>query len=219
MNNMQNYLSPVGYDSTRVTRPVLSEGIDDGDRIILLRPRNESEDNRAAEAIDDIKRMIRQINPDVTVDICEITHNSFPVAVLECSDLITEIEDRLIVNFGGGPREVYLPVATAVLTHPDAVSKALQFSDLDGSVQEIPIPQITGSLPDQIIVTLNAIISQDGRIGIPELADQLDKSKSTVSRHIQELEKHDAVEAEMHGKTKTVQATFSGKLRARMARS
>ena len=35
---MTTYLSPIGYDSARVTRPVLSEGIDRGDTVVLLQP-------------------------------------------------------------------------------------------------------------------------------------------------------------------------------------
>jgi len=56
---MTIYLSPVGYDSTRVTRPILSEGINDGDRIVLLRPEGPDNDARALEAIEDIERMVK----------------------------------------------------------------------------------------------------------------------------------------------------------------
>jgi DNA-binding MarR family transcriptional regulator len=56
----------------------------------------------------------------------------------------------------------------------------------------------------------------DAGIGIPDLADRVDKAKSTVSRHIRELEEAGAVRTEIHGKTKVIIPTVSGKLRARM---
>lgn len=213
---MTVYVSPVGYDSTRVTRPVLSEGIDDGDRIILLRPAGQEDDTRAAEAIDDIERMVKQVQPDVMVATETVPPDDFQEAVLACSTLLTDVRDDLVINFGGGPREVYLSMAVATLAHPDAVDKSLQFSDLDGSVKEIPMPQIIGAFPASTIETLGVIIESDSGIGIPDLADELDRAKSTVSRHIKQLEDADAVTSEMHGKTKYVDATFTGELRYHM---
>lgn len=210
------YVSPIGYDSTRVTRPVLSEGIDDGDRILLLRPADDQADPRAQEAIDDIERMVTQVQPQISVETRYVTHDEFETAVVECSDLITEITDSLVVNLGGGPREIYLPLVTAILAHPDATEKVLQFSDLDGSVRQILLPRITGGVSQPALETLRSVVMTDAGIGIPDLAGRVDKAKSTVSRHIRELEEADAVRTEMHGKTKVVTPTVSGKLRARM---
>jgi CRISPR-associated protein Csa3 len=213
---MNTYLSPIGYDSTRVTRPVLSEGIDKGDQVILLRPAGNENDDRAMEAIEDVKRIINQIHPDVNVTKCMIPIGSSQVAVLECSELIINLDGKLVVNFGGGPRELYLPLVTATLAHPDSVDKTLQFNDLDGSVGEILLPRITGDIPDSAADTLDTIVENQSGIGIPELTKELNTAKSTVSRHIRQLEKADAVTAEMHGKTKYVKPTFSGKLRSQM---
>jgi CRISPR-associated protein Csa3 len=213
---MTVYISPVGYDSTRVTRPILSEGINDGDRIVLLRPAGQDDDTRAAEAINDIERMVKQVQPNVTVVTETIPPEDFQAAVLACSTLLTNVDDDLVINFGGGPREVYLAVAIATLAHPDAVDKTLQFSDLDGNVEEISLPRIVGTLPESTIETLGVIVKSDAGIGIPDLADTLDRAKSTVSRHIRQLEDADAVTSEMHGKTKYVNATFTGELRHRM---
>lgn len=213
---MNTYLSPIGYDSTRVTRPVLSEGIDEGDQIILLRPANDEDDNRAMEAIEDVKRIIDQIHPDMNVVKRTISLDSSQTAVLECSELIIGVNDYLVVNFGGGPRELYLPLVTATLAHLDSVDKTLQFSDLDGSVEEISLPRITGDIPDSAAGTLDAIVENQSGIGIPELTEKINTAKSTVSRHVRQLEDVDAVAAEMHGKTKHVKPTFSGKLRSQM---
>ncbi|WEL18870.1 CRISPR-associated DNA-binding Csa3 [Halorhabdus sp. SVX81] len=212
---MTVYISPIGYDSTRITRPILSEGINDGDQIILLRPVGHGDDTRAQEAIEDIERMVNQVQPEVSVTKRTVPPDDFQAAVLECSALIRDIRDELIINFGGGPREVYLAVAIATLVHPGAVDKSLQFSDIDGSVEEISMPRIVGTPPGPTMETLKAIIQHGSEIGIPELANDLDKAKSTVSRHIRQLENVDAVKSEMHGKTKYVTPTFSGKLLCR----
>ncbi|WP_302081064.1 winged helix-turn-helix transcriptional regulator [Salinibaculum rarum] len=130
--------------------------------------------------------------------------------------MIIENEGELVINFGGGPRELYLAIGTATLAHPDSVDKTLQFSDLDGSVEEIPLPQITGAIPESATETLDAVVRNESAIGIPELAEELNRAKSTISRHVRQLEAANVVTAEMRGKTKYVKSTFSGELRSQM---
>lgn len=182
---------------------MLSEGVDSGDRIILLSPIREGDDKRASEAIADVKRMIQQVQPKIEVRTHSIAHDDFEVAVLECSGLITGISESIVINFGGGPRDVYLAFATAVLAHPDAVDKTLQFSDLDGSVQSITLSRIVDRFSDSVLDTLEAIVASDTGLGIPDLANRIGRAKSTVSRHVRQLETANAVETEMHGKNET----------------
>lgn len=210
------FISPIGYDSTRITRPILSEGVNDDDAIELLRPDTEDEDKRAVEAIADIERMIQQVQPEVSVRTHHITHREFSTAVLECSDMITSSSDDIVINLGGGPREIYLALVTATLAHLESISKTLQFSDLDGSVFEITLPMIVGGVPNSALETLHVIVENESGISIPALSERLGMAKSSVSRHVQQLEAIEAVSAEMQGKTKVVEPTFSGRLRARM---
>lgn len=115
--------------------------------------------------------MVKQVQPDVKVATETVPPDDFQAAILACSALLTDIGDDLVINFGGGPREVYLAVAVATLAHLDAVVKSLQFSDLDGSVKEIPLPRIIGTLLKLADETLSVIVESDSGIGIPDLAD------------------------------------------------
>lgn len=184
--------------------------------MLLLRPADDKADSRAQEAVDDLERMVTQVQPQVSVENRYVTHDEFETAVVECSDIITKITDSLVVNLGGGPREIYLPLVTAILAHPNATKKVLQFSDLDDSVRQIELPRITGGVSQPALETRRSVVMTDAGIGIPDLADRVDKAKSTVSRHIRELEEAGAVRTEIHGKTKVIIPTVSGKLRARM---
>ena len=213
---MRTYVSPIGYNSTSVVRPVLSRGLDSGDEILLLRPRTEADDQRAEEAIADVERLLTEIEPDVSLSVERLPHDDFADAVLECSDLITGIDGDVVVNFAGGPRDVLVPLTTAALAHTENIAAALSFSDIDGSVRDVPLPVLTSELPKQAKPTFLTISKADDRVSIPTITDDTGLSKSSVTRHVQMLETAGLVRTEKHGKTKIVELTFSGRLRGKL---
>lgn len=216
---MRTYVSPLGYDSKRVTRPVLSNGLDTDDALVLLRPRTESDDNRAKQAVTDVEQMVSQIEPDVTISVESVPHEDFDAAVLRCSDVLQAADGTVVVNFGGGARDVFLPFATAALTHTDAVDVVLSFSDIDGEVRPLQLPALTASVPSNTWNTLDAIDGLDGTASIPALTDETDLAKSTVTRHVNELEDVGVVSTRQEGKTKHVELAITGKLQLRANQS
>src|SRR6056297_1219036 len=112
---MRTYVSPIGFNSTSVTRPVLSYGVDTDDRVVVIRPEEETDDSRAEEAIADVCRLLTEIEPAVSLSTERVPHDDFETAVLHCRDLLRAVEGELIVNLGGGARDVLVPFITAVL--------------------------------------------------------------------------------------------------------
>lgn len=208
---MRTYLSPIGYNSTSVTRPLLSRGIDTGDTIVLVRPDVE-DDSRATEAIEDVERLIREIEPDINLETERIPHDDFEAAVLQCSDLFQAAEGERIVTLGGGARDVLLPFAIAAIVHVRLLDAALFFSDIDGTVEEWTLPKLSASVQESSRTTLRAIVNEGGEISIPELTARSDRSKSTITRHVSNLEAEQFVETKTEGKTKYVWSTLSGQL-------
>lgn len=209
---MRTYISPIGYNSTTVTRPVLSRGVDTGDAVVLLRPRAESDDSRAEEAIADVERMLAEIEPDISTTIERIAHDDFRTAVLECSDVLRAAEGDLIVNLGGGAREVLLPFTIAAVAHARLVDTALSFGDVDGTVREWRLPALTAAPSERERETLAAIAALNDEASIPDLTDYIGVSKSTVTRHVDELEQIGAVDTWRDGKTKHTCLTLTGEL-------
>lgn len=213
---MRTYLSPIGYNSTSVTRPVLSNGVDTGDTIVLLRPDVE-DDARANEAISDVERLVQEIEPDVDVVTERIPHQEFQEAVLRCSDCIQAAEGRRIVTLGGGARDILVPFVIAAITHVELLDAALFFSDIDGTVSEWSLPRLTATVEGTTRDTLRWIAEKPDGTSIPELTELTGQSKSTVTRHVAQLEERDVVETWTEGKTKYVQSTLSGELLLRTA--
>jgi len=208
---MRTYISAIGFNSTSVTRPLLSHGIDPGDEVVLIRPTQEP-DPRAAEAVGDVERLLQEIEPDVDLTIEQIVHDNFSTAVLECSDLIRAAKGDRIVSLGGGARDVLIPFTIAAITHTQLLSTVFFFSDLDGSIREWSLPRLTASIQDTTVPTLKAIVDAGDGISVPELTDQSGNSKSTITRHVTALATANAIETWTEGKIKFARPTLTGRL-------
>jgi len=208
---MRTYLSAIGFNSTSVTRPILSHGVDTGDEVVLIRP-NQVPDSRAEEAIEDVERLLQEIEPEISLTTEQISHGDFETALLESSDLIRAAEGDRIVSLGGGARDVLLPFAIAATTHVRLLDTVLFFSDLDGPVQEWSLPRLTAAIQETTAATLQIIVDTADGISVPELTDRTGVSKSTVTRHVTALANKGAIETWTDGKTKYAQATITGRL-------
>lgn len=209
---MRSYIAPIGYDSTRVTRPVLSQGIGRDTHINLLVPTTTTDDSRSAQAIDDVHRMIEQIEPEVNIETSEIPHDDFEAAIESCGLIIDTAAGEVVVIFGGGARDIFLPLTIAALSRTQQIHASYQFSDIDGEVRERALPDITANVPGQTDLTLKTIDKFDTPISLTEITEAMDFSKSTITRHVKRLERQGLVTSETHGKTKVVKLTTTGRI-------
>ncbi|SEM00404.1 CRISPR-associated CARF protein Csa3 [Haloferax larsenii] len=207
---MRTYVSTIGYYDTRVVRPVLDHGLTAGDKIVLLRPYNDDADGDSAVA--DVKRIFSELGPDVEVVVEEITYDDFQTAVVECVAVLRAASGDTIANFGGGPREIFLPFSIAALVMTDQLDTVLQFTDIDEDVIELTLPELLAAPPAKTTPTLKAISDVGGTSTLPALAEQSGQSRSTVGRHLDELDACGAVTTAKHGKTRHVELTLGGRL-------
>ena len=213
---MRTFISPIGFNSTSITRPVLSHGVDTGDAVVLLRPHQETLDDRAKEARADVERLLTEIEPDVSLQTHKITYDDFHAAVIECSDIITDSEPERIVNLGGGARDVFLPLTVAAITHANVIDAVFTFSDIDGTVRNPPLPNLSVQPAESTHQTLEAIVESEAELSVTQLSDVLGVSKSTITRHLNQLEEVGAVSTRQEGKTKSATSTLSGELLVRI---
>jgi CRISPR-associated protein Csa3 len=210
---MRTYVSPIGWNSTSVTRPVLDHGIGPDDRVVLLRPRVETDDSRAEAAITDVERLLREIEPTVDLAVERLAHDEYAAAVRDCLDVLQAAEGDRIVNLGGGARDVLLPLVTAALASADRIDTVLFFSDIDGAVRELTLPVLTAAPSASALDTLATIAENGGEMSIPELTAAADASKSTITRHVADLEDGNLVETWREGKVKCVRTVLAGEVR------
>ncbi len=208
---MRTYVSTLGYHGERVTRPVVKRGLDPGDEVVVVRPDDDG-DGRAAEAIDHVRTFLAEVERDVSIAVERVDTDGFEAAVLECSDVLRSAEGELVVNLGGGAREVFLPLTIATVMHAPLVDEALQYRDVDQQVRSWRVPDLTASVPESGWFVLEILDDAGGQCTVPELTRRSDNSKSTVARWVSELDDRGLVETDRDGKTKVVTASFTARL-------
>jgi len=194
-------------------RPILDNGLDADDVVVLLRPRGDTSE-RAKSAIQDVNQTINELGPGSEVVVEKISYETFEAAVLECVDILDAAEGTVVLNFDGGPREIFLPLTVAAIARPEIVDLTLQFRDIDEEIETIEIPNLMSRPSTATLDTLRHLVSIDESTTLPGIADETDKSRSTIGRHLDALESDGAVETWMEGKTRHVTSTLAGQLHA-----
>ena len=214
---MRTYLSPIGYDTRRVTRPVVSRGLGPDDTVVLLRPATETDTERADRAITDVEQLLQEIEPAASHRVERVSTAGFEKTVRECTEILDSIpeENELIVSLGGGARDILLPLTVASSAMADTIDQLLFFSDIDQEVREGSVPPLSAHVPERARATFQCILGSDGMVSLSTIADSTDQSKSTVIRHVKDLESAGVVEADTSEKAKRVRLSFTGELLAR----
>lgn len=207
---MRTYLAPLGFDSRRVVRPVLSEGLDESDRVILLQPAKSSD--QSEDAFEEVADVLTQVVPDLELESEQLPYTDFVETTLLCTDLMQAAEGETIVVLGGGAREILLPLTVATFSNENYIDTILQVGDIDSSVRRIPQLNLRGNISNAEATLLADLTALDTPLSISEIATELEKSKSTVARHIDSLESEGFVQTTKEGRTKTVEQTDSGRI-------
>lgn len=214
---MRTYISPIGFDTRRITRPLITQGIAGDDKIVLLRPDTDPVPDQAQQAVADIEQFLQEVEPGCEMDVQPVVTESVEETTLECIDTIDSVpEERVcIVSLSGGARDILLPLTIASLLKTNAIESTLFFSDIDNSVTEWPLPDLTTTVPSRAEETFQVIADVDDWITLSSVTDRTEYSKSTVIRHVNDLEAAGLILADTSSKAKRVQLTFTGQLFAR----
>lgn len=207
---MRTYLAPLGFDSRRVVRPVLSEGLDESDRVVLLQPAKSSD--QSEDAFEEVADVLTQVVSDLELESEQLPYTDFVETTLLCTDLIQAAEGETIVVLGGGAREILLPLTVATFSNENYIDTILQVGDIDSSVRRIPQLNLRGNISNAETTLLADLTDLDTPLSISEIATELEKSKSTVARHVDSLESEGFVQTTKEGRTKTVEQTDSGRV-------
>ncbi|EMA11782.1 CRISPR-associated HTH regulatory protein, Csa3 family [Haloarcula vallismortis] len=207
---MRTYLAPLGFDSRRVVRPVLSEGLDESDRVVLLQPAKSSD--QSEDAFEEVADVLTQVVSDLKLESEQLPYTDFVETTLLCTDLIQAAEGETIVVLGGGAREILLPLTVATFSNENYIDTILQVGDIDSSVRRIPQLNLRGNISNAETTLLADLTALDTPLSISEIATELEKSKSTVARHVDSLESEGFVQTTKEGRTKTVEQTDSGRI-------
>ena len=207
---MRTYLAPLGFDSRRVVRPVLSEGLDESDRVVLLQPANGSD--QSEDAYEELEDVLTQVVPDLKLESEHLPYADFVETTLLCADFMQAAEGETIVVLGGGAREILFPLTVATFSNEKHIDTVLQVGDIDSSVRRLPRLNLRGNISDAEAALLGDLNDLERPLSISDIATELDKSKSTIARHIDSLESENFVRTTKEGRTKMVEITDSARI-------
>jgi len=207
---MRTYIAPLGFDSRRVVRPVLSEGLGDEDDVVLLQPSNNSD--RGNDAYQEVEDVLTQVVPDLSLHTEYLPYTDFVESVLYCIDLIRSASGEAIVILGGGARELLFPLVVATFSSEKHIDTVLQVGDIDNSVRRLPEINLRGKATDAETKLLSELLTLNKHLSITDIASEFDKSKSTIARHVTSLAEEGFVKTESDGRAKTVMVTDCGRI-------
>jgi CRISPR-associated protein Csa3 len=207
---MKTYISLSGFDSSQIISLIVKYGVEGKDRIILIRPKVEP-DTRGEMTVQAIRDLSRQIDSSIDLQIHRVDHRDFEGMVISLKALLEKAEGQVIANLSGGPREIFLAFTIACLSSSGKITKTTSYSDIDRSLHEVALPNITAVLEDRQKRILKDV-SDSQPTNITDIAERLSVSESTVSRQVARLAELGALHVLARGKTKEVRITLTGKI-------
>jgi CRISPR-associated protein Csa3 len=207
---MKTYVTLSGFDSSQIVSLIVKYGIEGKDRIILIRPEVEL-DTRGELTVQAIRDLSRQIDSSIDLQIHRVNHRDFEGMVISLRALLENAEGQIIANLSGGPREIFLAFTIACLSQSEKIFKTTNYSDIERSLHEITLPNITAVLEDRQKRILKDV-SESQPTNITDIAMRLSVSESTVSRQVARLAELGALDVLTRGKTKDVRITLTGKI-------
>ncbi len=205
---MKTYISLSGFDTSQILSLIIKYGIEKNDRIILIRPMNET-DKRGDATVQAVQSLSQQIDSNINVEIHRVEHRNFDEMVLSLVNLIKNTPGKIITNISGGPREIFLAFTIACLSQSHRVHKCTNYSDIDRVMNEITLPSIMVGIDEKLTPILN-FIYENKPTTITEIANKMNVSESTVSRQVNKLLEYKAVDVTLKGKTKLIQISLTG---------
>jgi CRISPR-associated protein Csa3 len=131
--------------------------------------------------------------------------------VVSLKALLEKAEGQIIANLSGGLREIFLTFTLACLSQSGKIFKTTNYSDIQRSLHEVTLPNITAILED-LQKRILKDVSMNQPTTITDIAKRLSFSESTISRQVTRLAELGALHLVQKGKTKEVHITLTGKI-------
>jgi len=215
---MTRFVSTLGFSGHRVTRPIIARGLTAGDEVVLVSPeqRESTAQERTEEALRDAEETLGGVVHRLDVSHQQIDITDFSVTTDRISELLTDAPSP-VVCLGAGATDILMPMAFAALAHFDYIEDVMLFSDLERGGIDPWTPNLMAHIPGRTMDVFRILARRmdDSPVTVSEIAEQVDRSISTVSRHVDALANEGLVQKHRDEQSKKVMLTTLGRLFAR----
>jgi len=212
---MQRFVSPIGFSSNLVTRPIIANGISSGDKVEILRLEqpDEGDDDQAQNAIDNVRSTLSGVVSNFELEVIMLSEFELAAVVDRCSQVIMDGPPP-VVCLGAGATDVHVPMLLAAIAHNDYVAATMMYSDLRSTTRKVNLPPLTADLPGRTIETFEALgaADPDTLVSLAEIAAVTDVSRTTVGRHVHALADRGFIETATRNKELVARLTVFGRL-------
>ncbi len=212
---MKTIITPLGFDTSQILSFIAKDGIGKGDRIIILRPEEDEGEMRGQKAFHDMRNIVARISQDIEMEKIVLDTKDFPGMIREISSLLVEAKDEVVVNLSGGVRSVLVALTVCSVFFNQKISRTYNFEELEREMVRIELPYVFFDLTKNEKRMIKALM-KGGPMFYRELTEELDLSKSTISRLSAVLEDMRAVRLEEVGKEIRVHLSITGELMNRI---
>ena len=208
---MKTIITPLGFDTTQIVTLINEVKVEKGDRVVIIRPNESTEEKRGDRAYSTTKELLNNISTEITIEKIVLDTRNFQNMILELSNIIETAEDKIVVNLSGGVRSILVALTTAAIFHHDKIDRICNYGRIGNYMREIELPYVKIDLTENENTLLHTVKKQ-GPITYNELVKELGFSKSTVSRLSNILEDKSLVKINEKGKEKEVEISLTGRL-------
>lgn len=208
---MKTIITPLGFETTPIVSFIAKDGIEKGDKVIVIRPKESPDEKRGGRAYNESKKLLQSISSDIKMEKVVLDTKDFEGMILKISKIINDIEGEIVVNLSGGVRSILVALTSASVFYNQKIDRFYNHDIIENTMKQVNIPYVHTDLTENEMNLLKTVV-KEGPIFYNELVEILDISKSTVSRLSNLLQNKNLLKIDEKYKQMEVSASLTGKL-------
>jgi len=177
-----------GFDLSGVFRAYSEYSLKRGDLIVLVLPEPVSPRNESAvKDVESFLSGLKSKGVDIDKEVLGVDANDIGSIVEDIGEIIKEQKYQYYLEATGGIRSVCVAFTILGIIFKDKIEFFRTINEANGYITEVSLPTCASDISSTKRKILYLLKKQSG-LTTKDLANELDKNVSTISRHLSELE-------------------------------
>ncbi|MFW6142498.1 MAG: CRISPR-associated CARF protein Csa3 [Candidatus Saliniplasma sp.] len=204
-------ITPLGFDTSQIISFIVKDGIGKNDKLIILRPEERPDEKRGERAYDEVKKTVSNFSSETEIEKKILDTKNFEETILDISNILKDEKGEIVINLSGGVRTIIIALTACSVFFNHKITRLYNYEKIDRDLKQIELPYGSQELTDNEKMILQTVVQKGPKV-YNELIEELDLSRSTVSRLSNILKEKHLVQTETIEKQTNVIPTLTGKL-------
>jgi CRISPR locus-related DNA-binding protein len=187
-----------GFDVGIVMRTLSDYSLRSGDSIVLVVPDDDSE--KKISSIKEVEKFVSTLAErglSLSLKIMEVDDQNIEESVMKiCEYMLSHPDNEFYLEASGGVRSICTAITITAMLMGNMVKSFATLSEAASKKMFVDVPPYDNTLSDAKMVLLGLLSKP---LTIKEISSRMKKNISTVSRHLEELEKKKLVRKDGEG--------------------